>query len=273
MKKLKIFSSVIAVMVVMIFSMVSVNAIDQKVYDYADLLTHSEENDIQELAKKTADKINMDIVILTTEEDVPKTAEISAEEFYDDNGFGYGDYKDGVLLYVNMNTRDYWICTTGNMRKYLDDKNLENVDDDVQNCLHQGNYYDGFKDFIDNIEYYYDRGIPNTQYIFDPESGQNIKNPDYFPISMEEILCFIGVALVIAVIAVIIVLYRYKNNLAPSAQAYIDNKNYNLRVKTDTFIREYTTSHKIETSSSSGGGGFSGGSSGGSSHGGCGGKF
>ena len=35
----------------------------------------------------------------------------AADDFFDYNGYGLGDDRSGVLLYINMSTRDVWIST------------------------------------------------------------------------------------------------------------------------------------------------------------------
>ena len=65
---------------------------------------------------------------------------------------------------------------------------------------------------------------------------------------------------------------QYKFKTTPSPTTYVCHNKVKMDVQTDTFLREYTTKTKIETSSGGGGGRSGGGSShhssGGSSHGG-----
>lgn len=247
----------------------NVSAVDQKLYDNAELLSSEQAKDIQDLAQTTSERIEMDIVIVTTNDDEGKSPELYAEDFYDSNGFGYGEYKDGILMYINMTTRDIWITTTGNLRKYVDDQNQVTLRDDVTPYLSGGDYYTAFQTFISETEDFINAGIPNYKYVYDPETGENIINTQYR--DYKAIYIALVAALIAVIITVSVIVRRYKFHFIPTALTYVDRKDAYFREKTDTFLTEHTSCVKIETSSS-GGGGFSGGSSGGS-HGGCGGKF
>ena len=270
----KIVSLFLIMMLFFNFSTIT-NATDQKLYDYSKLLTEEEAQEIETLSRETADRIQMDIVIVTTDDDEGKSPMDYADDFYDYNGFGYGEYKYGILLYINMTTRDIWISTTGNLRKYVDDVNQVKLRDDVTSYLSAGAYYDAFIEFITETENYINAGIPNYEYVYDPATDSNIQNDGYVNY---KVFLVAGVAgLIVALITVIVVIRRYKFHSVPTAANYIDRKDTFFREKNDTFLREHTTRIKIETDSGSGGG-FSGGSSShhsssGSSHGGCGGKF
>ena len=270
----RIFSIFFAV-IILFSSSIMVSAVGQKVYDNANLLSSEELSDIQNLAQNTSKEINMDIVIVTTNDDEGKAPMEYADDFYDYNGFGVGEYKDGILLYVNMTTRDMWISTSGNLRKYVDDRNQVLLKDEVTPYLSDGDYYKAFKTFINKTESFVNAGVPNEPLVYDPGTDSNINNPDYF--NAKPLLIGLCCGVVVAIISIIVVCYRYKFHSVPSARAYVDNKDTYFREKNDIFLREYTTSVKIESNSGSGGG-FSGGSSShtsssGSSHGGCGGKF
>ena len=247
----------------------NVNAADQKLYDNAELLTSEQSQEIQDLALTTSERIGMDIVIVTTNDDEGKSPTQYAEDFYFNNSFGYGEYKDGIILYINMTTRDIEIRTIGNLRKYIDDQNWVILRDDVTPYLSDGDYYTAFQTFISETENYINAGIPNYKYVYDPETGKNIINTQYR--DYEAIYIALGAALVAIIITIAVIVRRYKFHFIPTALNYVDKNDTYFKEKTDTFLTEHTSCVKIETSSS-GGGGFSGGSSGGSSGGG-GGKF
>lgn len=78
------------------------------------------------------------------------------------------------------------------------------------------------------------------------------------------ISCVIGLIIGLITYSSISVKYKFKSSANPSV--YVSREESDLTVKSDDFIRTYTTKHKIKSSSSGGGGGggrTSGGSSGG----------
>ena len=80
------------------------------------------------------------------------SAQDYADRFFLNNGYGTGADRDGILLLVSMEDRDYHISThgfaidafTGNGLLYLEDGFLSDLSD--------GNYYDAFRAYQDRAE-------------------------------------------------------------------------------------------------------------------------
>ena len=82
-------------------------------YDEADLLTGAEEDVlVQKLASVSA-AYEAQIVIVTIPSDGGTDVDILVEDVYDSMAFGYGENRDGVLLLVCMNPREYRILSNG----------------------------------------------------------------------------------------------------------------------------------------------------------------
>ena len=75
-----------------------------RVNDYADILSDDEEQALLDKVNALSEELEFDIVILTTNSLDGKTAEQYADDFYDQNGFGYGDEKDGALMLLDGKT-------------------------------------------------------------------------------------------------------------------------------------------------------------------------
>ena len=87
-----------------------------------------------------------DVAVVTADTLDGKTPMAYADDFYDYNGYGFGESKDGVLLLVSMEDRDWWITTTGYGitaitdagREYMSERFLPAMSEDVykrQVCL------------------------------------------------------------------------------------------------------------------------------------------
>lgn len=120
--------------------------------DDACLLSTWEKNSIEERLNASSTKWEFDFVIVTTNTLNGETPRDYADNFYDDNNFGYGSEKDGVLLLVSMEDRDWWITTTGFGIQAIDDSALDNISNAFLNDLSSGNYYDAFISFVDAAE-------------------------------------------------------------------------------------------------------------------------
>ncbi|MBP5793935.1 MAG: TPM domain-containing protein, partial [Spirochaetaceae bacterium] len=71
------------------------------------------------------DKYNKEAVIVTTSDAQGKSAEAYADDFYDENDFGTGSGKDGVLFLIDMDNRKIHVSTSGSMIDYLEDWRIE----------------------------------------------------------------------------------------------------------------------------------------------------
>lgn len=116
------------------------------VVDQADLLTDDEEDALRETLEEISARQQMDVAVVTTDDSEGKTAEEYADDFYDYNGYGYGDGNDGILLLVAMDTREWHITTTGAaIDAFMYD--IEIVEGSFLSDLSVGNYYDAFDSY------------------------------------------------------------------------------------------------------------------------------
>jgi len=100
-----------------------VNA-EEKIYDFAEVLTSEEEQELYQKISEYIEKTNMDMVILTINEEFSDSAiEDYAADFYDYNDFGLNFEKySGIILVRNINSynRFFNIYTFGNAQLYYD---------------------------------------------------------------------------------------------------------------------------------------------------------
>lgn len=247
----------------------------KKVYDFADLI--DEQNEIY-LFNKTNEFIknyNMDLVLVTIDDNWT-TARKYADNFYDYNYFGIGDTFDGILLLIDMDTREIYISTTGKAILMYNDYRIEKVLDEMFNYVQNGNYFETFVRGIERLEYFQKKGIPseNKNSYIDENGDYVYKTVKTFPFVM-----FIFISAIIATI--VLVIFISKNKLvrkAHDAKEYIEKDNARVLKVQDRFITSHTARVRINTDSSSGSSFGSGSSSthrssSGRSHGGGGRRF
>ncbi len=240
----------------------------EKIYDYANLLTEDEENNLKERINEFIEKSKMDIAIVTTDFSYSSDSENEnyAADFYDYNDFGM-DFENtsGVLFLRNANSEDpyYDMYTFGNAQLYFDQARYDNILDGIYDLIHSGQYLEGFKNFVGETERYISMGKPKEMdnYYVDKE-GYLQKYPETYHIPW-------GIALISSsVITLVAMLILIKKNRmvkkATQATQYLQKESINITNRKDIFITSHTTSY-TESSSSGSGGGFSshGGSSGG----------
>ena len=146
----------------------------RKVYDQADLFSESEEQQLETYLADLIGKMNMDFVVVTVDNKEGKSQAEYADDFYDQGGFGMGSNYSGLLFMIDMEERDCYISTSGDMIDYLSDSRIEAIlqdDDELWERLGDGLYAAGVLRVMDDVEYYYDEGpdLPTeTKKTFNP---------------------------------------------------------------------------------------------------------
>lgn len=87
--------------------------------DNAGLLTDSEQSQLLNKLDEISDRQQVDVVVVTTDSLKGKTPEAYADDFYDDNGYGYGADCDGVLLLVSIQKRIHSFRNVWESMRYL----------------------------------------------------------------------------------------------------------------------------------------------------------
>lgn len=235
---------------------------EEKIYDFADLLTEEEENNLYEEVEGFIKNTNLDLAIVTTNEN-QKASEVEyADDFYDYNDFK----KDGLLILIDMKNRRYYISTTGEGIIYYNDSRIDGAIDAGYNNLVNQEYYLTYSNTIKQLYTYYKEGISNTKYKI-TEDGVLVYKTPWIQIAFYSIIPTF-------IIILILVLKNRKVKLATNADYYTDKKSLKILNRNDKFVNTYTTKVYNPPSSSSGGGGTSSHSgSSGISHGGGGRSF
>jgi len=216
----------------------------ERVYDMADVLTDAEEQVLREYIAECEEKAKMDIVLVTTMEDIEamngsydNAIMNLADDFYDKNRFGYDRvHGDGILLLDNWykNQEGSWISTAGRL---VDDFSY----DDEQFILDQV-YYE-----IGSNPYEAYRAYVETATML--ASGGGI-----IPFGL-----ILIVPAVVALIFALVNLSQAKAKDTTNSRTYVAGGKPMVRAQRDDFIRKNVVSRRIETNS--GGGGRSGGGS------------
>lgn len=243
-----------------------------KVYDFADLLTDSEEELLYDEVNNYINKNNYDLAIVTISTNNKNNSQDYADDFYDYNSFGISNTKDGVLILIDMDKRYVYISTTGYAIKMYDDKRIDSIIDSGYDYLKNENYYETFSQMISKLDYYYDLDFPksNSNLIISSDGSVSyiLKVPYEF---------IFVLSLIITLIVSLILYFKSKLKLkTPSTINYL--KKGKITVRSDNFINSVVTHVRRSESNYSSGGSSHGGShthtsSSGSSHGGGGRHF
>lgn len=115
-----------------------------RVCDGADLLTEGEEAALLSKLDEISVRQRTDVAVVTAYTLGGKTPAEYAGDFYDNNGFGFGDGKDGVLLLVSMEDRDWYILTNGFGNTAVTADGIEYISNSITHYLSNEEYAQAF---------------------------------------------------------------------------------------------------------------------------------
>lgn len=137
-----------------------------RVTDDARLLTDSEYSGLLQKLNEISERQQIDVVVVTKSTIGGEAVDEYAKDFYDYNGFGSGfgtgDDRDGIMLLLVMDTREWAIDTHGKAISIFTDSGQEYMTDDFVSYFSDGDYYEGFVRYAelcdDYITQYNDTG-------------------------------------------------------------------------------------------------------------------
>ncbi|MDO4487696.1 MAG: TPM domain-containing protein [Eubacteriales bacterium] len=221
------------------------------VADQAGVLTDTEEKDLNDYITDVREKIGHDIVIVTANGIDPSDRMAFADDYFDYNGYGYGENKNGALLLVNIgddgvySKGNSWISTSGSTMSLISDSTVQKIGEKITPMLLDGKYHEAFSTYINFVG--------------------NKPKQDRSSELLKIILTCVGLSLIAAFIWLFIELNKLKSVAdAREADLYLKEGTLDIRRSYDHYV--YSTVTKTEIKSESSGGGHT--SSSGSSHGG-----
>ena len=212
-------------------------------YDDADLLTDDQEAELAQKLEAVSHAHNTQLVIAALPSLDGEDIDDYVEYLYDSMDFGYGQTREGVLLLICMDPREYRIMSNGQAGVAIGPKQVDTLCDFMDMYLPNGHYVAAFHSFADQcgeMLQYYASGSPF-------QVGKNL-----------------AVSLVIGLVAGLIVALILKGQLKSvrkqyTAHVYVKQGSMQVNLRHDIFLyRNVTRTRKQEreeSSSTSGSGG------------------
>ncbi|MBR4869596.1 MAG: TPM domain-containing protein, partial [Oscillospiraceae bacterium] len=178
-----------------------------------------------------------------------------AEEFYNHNLLGYGTERNGILLILSMEEREYDLCAFGaDAHAAFTDYGKEVLSEEFLDDFAYDDWYWGFYDYIAGCEYLLSEAAYST-----PVDTVGAAEQD---MGSRLLIVFVP-ALLIALIVCLIFLSQMKTaRRRKNAAEYVSDYGTNIYIRQDIFTHRTTQKRVIEKSSGGGGtsvnrGGFS----------------
>lgn len=276
--KRKLIPVILAVLLVLVTAMpafATVSIGKTRLVDNAGLLSADEAGQLASKLDEISERQEFDVVVVTENGLGGKTPQDYADDFFDYNGYGFGENYDGALLLLDMEERAYHISTSGYGITALTDYGMDRMEESFVPKLAAGNYYDAFMDFANQCDYYVTRAKDG-----DPVDVPGSTAPEPAPVERKKNpVGTAGFAAVIGFIGSLLRTNRMKSKLKTvhrkaSANEYVRDNSMQVRVAQDAFLyRNVTRTEKPRERDHSSGGSSTHISSSGHSHGGSGGHF
>lgn len=235
--------------------------------DLAGLVGDETPAEIEEKLGEISTRQKMDVVIVTTNSLDGKTATEYADDFYDDNNYGYGEDGDGILLLVDMGTRKWALSTKGQAIPVFTDAGQEYMTEQFLPYLSDGKYEKAFDTYAELCDEFITHAYEDEPY----DVGNLPKT--YFKV------IWIPASIVFGFLLSAIMAFIKKSEMKSivkqqSASGYTKEGGLSMTTNNDRFINSIVTTRIISSDdSSSGGGSSTHTSSSGSCHGGSSGSF
>lgn len=236
-----------------------------RVNDIANLLSDSEETELLEKLDEISLRQKLDVTVVTVEntegyEDVTKYA----DDVYEFCNYGYGENRDGLLLLISTENRDWAISTCGYGITAFTDAGIEYIGKQMKNDLSDGNYAAAFETYAKLCDEFITQARNGTPY----DKG----NLPRAPLSA----IWIPVSVVIGVVLALIIVGGMKSKLKTvrsqaAANNYVKKDSLAVTGSSDLFLYRNVTRTAKEKNDGSGSSTHT--SSSGTTHGGGSGKF
>ncbi|MBQ4181855.1 MAG: TPM domain-containing protein [Firmicutes bacterium] len=134
-----------------------------RVVDVADIFSDEEEAKIEARCWEIIDKTGKDVVVFTDVSSYGLEQNVYCADFYDFNGYGFGDEREGLCLLFCMDPDDRGFMTvaTGSQTRALFTQQNSNLMDDIlyEHAV-KAEYAEGVLAWQDTVETLYTKGTP-----------------------------------------------------------------------------------------------------------------
>ena len=256
--KIKIISLFLMILMSFTFLPISVLASEtyrnvdtsKKVYDYADLLTDTQEKTLKKEIDKLIKKYEYDIFIVTINDNNENTSNPTRkfiEDFGDYNNFGLSEKEPAyVSLIIDMENREVYIdCTGLKCQKVYSDSRIDSILDDIMKYMGSENYYKATDSFLKNIKEYGNKS--SGEPVYDEYGNVIDKNTNISDRLPKALIKGILSGLLLSGIITIIIICNSKPVKKATEASQYKSSSLNLTHKNDRLIRTYETKVKIQT--------------------------
>ena len=224
----KILTFLVTLVMVTSFAVTASAADMPRLVDGAGLLSSSEARELTSKLDKISNETECDITVVTKNSLGGQGVESVAHQVFKENGYGFGTNKDGVILLISMEERDWAITATGFAQTALNEEARETIAGKIVGDLGNEEYAKAFTRYADICK----------DVITKARDGKTFRSP--FPAGRNFVI-----ALVISLVIAFVVTGTMKGELTSvrsqaEAKAYIKQGSIKVTESTDRFLYKRT---------------------------------
>ena len=99
------------------------------------------------------------------------------KKYFNQNGFGRNDTKDGVVLLYVGDTKEQWLYTFGNAASVYSDDGIEYIANEISQMLEKGKYKDAFNRFVELCGNFEEKAATGEAFTADTLPEATVKPP------------------------------------------------------------------------------------------------
>ena len=134
-----------------------------RVRDDADIFSDEDEDYLTRLLLEVREDTGKDVVVYTDMSDYGLGHDVCSADYFEFNGYGTGEQREGFCLYICMDPDDrgWWTAVHGlDSRALYTEEYANEIDDELYGFMAGGDYSYGVMDWADNIRTLCLKGIP-----------------------------------------------------------------------------------------------------------------
>lgn len=213
------------------------------VIDTVPLLSDREWNRLEDMAETVSTRYGCGVYIVTVDdyEDYGSgdVFDVATQIYHnDDNGFGVGTGRNGIMLLLSMDDRDWAMFVYGENAEYaFNSYGQEQLEEVFLDNFADNDWYGGFSGYIEAC----------GKYLAKAEAGQPVRNNPLWSIGLST-----GFSCLVALAVCMVIKRKMKTACQKTeADAYISDGGLMLTASHDHYTHTTETSRKIGNSSSS----------------------
>ena len=215
------------------------------ILDHAGLFSEQEQEAISEKIQDLQAETGMDYCVATTEDARGYSSQEYADQIYEASGFGTGDNHSGMLYLIDMDNREIYISTEGDMLRYLTDERIDAILDNAYEDAADGDYAASALTVLDDTGSYIEAGIDVNQYNYSSETRE--VDPYFQKKGFPVLALFFG--MIAGLAAALGTFFSVKGKCQLTRDTYhyplADKSELKLTVSEDRLINQFVTHRRI----------------------------